>query len=264
VRLFPYLPRPLLAATAGLMLAACSGEQAKDEGADGPPPTQLKVADVRDAVPRKEPLSRYGNHSPYEVFGKKYYVLKSSKGYHKQGIASWYGSKFHGRRTSSGEPYDMHLATAAHKTLPLPTYAEVTNLDNGLKVIVKINDRGPFKDDRLIDLSYGAALRLGMIATGTARVDLRVIDSADPAPAATEVAAAAEGTWLQAGAFGRRDGAQELALQLERARLLPVSIHAAGDLFRVWLGPYASHAEAEEVINRAIELGFERPHRVKR
>ena len=103
-------------------------------------------------------------------------VMKSSEGYHKQGIASWYGSKFHGRRTSSGEPYDMHLATAAHKTLPLPTYAEVTNLDNGKKVIVKINDRGPFKHDRLIDMSYGAALRLGMTGTGTARVDVRVIE----------------------------------------------------------------------------------------
>ncbi|MFC1696487.1 septal ring lytic transglycosylase RlpA family protein, partial [Pseudomonadota bacterium] len=167
----------LLALLAAVLLASCAGEQPQvEEPVDGPSLTDLKASDVADAVPRNEPLARYGNHSPYEVFGKKYHVLPSSKGYHEKGTASWYGSKFHGRRTSSGEPYDMHLATAAHKSLPLPTYAEVTNLDNGKKVIVKINDRGPFKDDRLIDMSYGAALRLGMTGTGTARVDVRVID----------------------------------------------------------------------------------------
>jgi rare lipoprotein A len=225
---------------------------------------------VADAVPVAEPLARYGNHSPYEVFGKKYYVLPSSQGYHKQGIASWYGTKFHGRKTSSGEPYDMHLATAAHKTLPLPTYAEVTNLDNGKKVVVKINDRGPFKDDRLIDMSYGAALRLGMTETGTARVDVQVIDVSGGVPVVTYNAvdssssAGASGTWLQAGAYGQLDGAEKLAGKLKRASLSPVSIHDADDLFRVWLGPYSSAAEVESVISRAIELGFERPHRVKR
>jgi rare lipoprotein A len=230
----------------------------------------LKPGDVADAVPKAEPLARYGNHSPYEVFGKQYYVLPSSEGYHERGVASWYGSKFHGRRTSSGEPYDMHLATAAHKSLPLPTYAEVMNLDNGKKVIVKINDRGPFKHDRLIDMSYGAALRLGMTGTGTARVDVRVIDVAGERPVATYTAdtgsAAADpaATWLQAGAYGKREGAEQLAGQLERARLNPVSIHDIGDLFRVWLGPYSSPGEVESVISRAIELGFERPHRVRR
>ena len=206
------------------------------------------------------------------MFGRKYHVLKSSKGYRERGTASWYGSKFHGRRTSSGEPYDMHLATAAHKSLPLPTYAEVTNLDNGRKVVVKINDRGPFKDDRLIDMSYGAALRLGMVATGTARVEVRAIDvgaapryTGDVTAAASASAAAATGqTWLQAGAYGRRDGAEQLADRLERADLRPVSIRDGDNLFRVWLGPYDSHAEAESVIERAIELGFERPHRVNR
>lgn len=260
------------AVLAGLLLASCAGEQPKvSEAPDGPSTLDLKPEDVADAVPRAEPLSRYGNHSPYEVFGKKYFVLPSSDGYHEQGIASWYGSKFHGRRTSSGEPYDMHLATAAHKSLPLPTYAEVTNLDNGRKVIVKINDRGPFKDDRLIDLSYGAALRLGMVGVGTARVDLRVLDVPKGAPsAAGEVSAAAsivvddQETWLQAGAYGTRENAERLASELERASLNPVSIHDVNDLFRVWLGPYASHTEVESVIKRAIELGFERPHRVRR
>jgi rare lipoprotein A len=254
-----------------LLLASCAGEQTQvEEPGDGPSMTDLMPQDVADAVPQPEPLARYGNHSPYEVFGKKYYVLPSNKGYHERGVASWYGSKFHGRRTSSGEPYDMHLATAAHKSLPLPTYAEVTNLDNGKKVVVKINDRGPFKHDRLIDMSYGAALRLGMIGTGTARVDVRVIDVSRETPAATYTADAGsqgtdeDATWLQAGAYGKREGAEQLARQLERARLSPVSIHDVGNLFRVWLGPYASSVEVESVISKAIELGFERPHRVRR
>ncbi len=243
-----------------LLLASCASAP-KSEPADGPPAVSIKPEDVRDAEPRPEPRARYGNNSPYEVFGKKYYVLDSAKGYRQRGTASWYGSKFHGRRTSSGEPYDMRLATAAHKTLPLPSYAEVTNLDNGRKVIVKINDRGPFKDDRLIDLSYGAALRLGMIGTGTAHVEVRVIDSSGADALATGDTA---GTWLQAGAFGKRESAESLARQLTRSDLKPVSIHDDDRLFRVWLGPYTSDNEIEAVIRRAIELGFERPHRVKR
>jgi rare lipoprotein A len=175
----------------------------------------------------------------------------------------------------------MHLATAAHKSLPLPTYAEVTNLDNGRRVIVKINDRGPFKSGRLIDMSYGAALRLDMIVTGTARVDVRVIDvysrSQEQTIADTGVAnevdrevvggvdaANSKGTWLQAGAYGKREGAEQLAGQLERADVSPVSINNTGDLFRVWLGPFVNSVELESVIARVIELGFERPHRVRR
>jgi rare lipoprotein A len=263
--------RPLLYLAAVLLLVSCAGEQAKEEPGDGPSMRNLTAADVADATPRPEPLARYGNHSPYEVFGKTYHVMDSSKGYREKGTASWYGSKFHGRRTSSGEPYDMHLATAAHKHLPLPTYAEVTNLDNGKKVVVKINDRGPFKDDRIIDMSYGAALRLGMVDTGTARVEVRAIDagavniSAAPAPREVTVEhGPGDETWLQAGAYGRREGAEELAARLQHAELKPVSIRNSDELFRVWLGPYASHAEVESIISRAIELGFERPHRVRR
>jgi len=262
------VPQALLAA---LLVVSCSTKPAKvEEPQDGPSQALLTAADVADAVPVAEPLARYGNHSPYEVFGKTYYVLPSNKSYHERGIASWYGSKFHGRKTSSGEPYDMHLATAAHKTLPLPSYAEVTNLDNGKKVIVKINDRGPFKHDRLIDMSYGAALRLGMTATGTARVDVRVIDVGEHNPtvaynvADRSSSADTDGTWLQVGAYGKREGAEKLAGQLEKASLSPVSIHDVDDLFRVWLGPYRSTAEVDSVIARAIELGFERPHRVRR
>jgi rare lipoprotein A len=253
----------IMAGLLGLLLISCVGEQKKEpEPGDGPSTLDLKASDVTDAVPRAEPLARYGNHSPYEVFGKEYAVMQSNKGYHERGVASWYGSKFHGRRTSSGEPYDMHLATAAHKSLPLPTYAEVTNLDNGRKVIVKINDRGPFKNGRLIDMSYGAALRLDMIATGTARVDVRVIDVYSGAEGLE--AGNKQETWLQAGAYGKREGAEQLAGRLEQAEVSPVSIHNTGNLFRVWLGPYMSSVELESVIARVIELGFERPHRVRR
>ena len=171
------------AAFAVLLLAACAGDEKKDtESADGPSSRHITADDVHDAVPKDEPLARYGNHSPYTVLGKTYTVLPSSKGYHERGIASWYGSKFHGRRTSSGELYDMHLATAAHKSLPLPTYAEVTNLDNGRKMIVKVNDRGPFHDDRLIDLSYTAASKLDILATGTGMVEVRAIDTGELPP----------------------------------------------------------------------------------
>lgn len=255
-----------------VLLAACAGKSVKTapEPADGPSSRPLTAAQVKDAVPRVEALSRYGNHSPYEVFGKKYQVMASSRGYVQRGTASWYGSKFHGRRTSSGEPYDMHLATAAHKTLPLPTYAEVTNLDNGKKVIVKINDRGPFKDNRIIDLSYAAALRLGVIATGTAPVEVRAIDpsslryaSASPQPVRPAASDETEGTWLQAGAYGQRAGAEELVRKLTTANFKPVSINTSGKLFRVWLGPYFSHTQINAVMQRAIELGFERPHTVK-
>jgi rare lipoprotein A len=251
-----------------LQLAACAGRQEKEPAAeaephDGPPAISLRASDVLDAQPADEPLAPYGNQSPYEVFGKKYYVLESSNNYVQRGTASWYGTKFHGRRTSSGEPYDLRLATAAHKTLPLPTYAEVTNLENGRKVIVKINDRGPFKDGRLIDLSYGAALRLDMTGTGTAPVEVRVIDTQGLQFAATEPDKISE-TWLQVGAYGERDGAEDVARRLTKAKLKPVSIQSSQNMFRVWLGPYASNNEINSIIEKAVELGFERPYKVSR
>lgn len=271
----PHLPLILVAGFMAL-LAACSAQPEKEEPAapskevsDGPSSQQISAADVKDAVPRNEPRASYGNHSPYEVFGEKYRVMDSARGYQDRGIASWYGSKFHGRRTSSGEPYDMHLATAAHKTLPLPTYAEVTNLDNGLKVIVKINDRGPFKEDRLIDLSYAAAIRLDMIAKGTANVELRVIDTSHmPAPTESELRVASvtggdETVFLQMGAYGTKDGAQELVGRLESADLKPASVNEGKSMYRVWIGPFTTAREVDAMIQRAIELGFDRPYRVK-
>jgi rare lipoprotein A len=243
-----------------VLLAGCAGDK-KDEPGDGPSERKLTPADVRDAVPKREPLARYGNHSPYTVLGKTYTVLPSSKGDKERGLASWYGSKFHGRRTSSGEVYDMHLATAAHKRLPLPTFAEVTNLDNGRSMTVKINDRGPFHDDRIIDLSYAAAVKLGVDQTGTARVEVRAIDVASPEPMAVQVA---DGTFLQVGAFSKRKAADELAGQMIAAQIKPASVQKSGGLYKVWIGPYASQAEIDATAQRVVELGFERPHKVSR
>jgi rare lipoprotein A len=250
------------AALAVLLLAACAGDKKKEtKSGDGPSSRHMVAADVRDAVPKNEPLARYGNHSPYTVLGKTYKVLPSSKGYHERGIASWYGSKFHGRRTSSGELYDMHLATAAHKSLPLPTYAEVTNLDNGRKMIVKINDRGPFHEGRIIDLSYAAAIKLGVDKTGTARIDVRAIDVKTSKRSSVKVA---DGTFLQVGAFSKRRTADDLAGKMVAAQLKPVSVQKSRGLYKVWIGPYASEAEIEASARRVVELGYERPHKVSR
>lgn len=246
-----------------LLLSACAGGSRKGDEADGPSSRRLTAADVPDAKPRPEPRARYGNRSPYEVLGKRYTVMDSSAGYRQRGIASWYGSKFHGRLTSSGEVFDMHLATAAHRNLPLPTYAEVTNLDNGKRVVVKINDRGPFHDDRLIDLSYGAAVRLGMIGAGTARVEVRAISFDEPPPRQA-VLKRSEGVFLQVGAFREQAAAEALAGRMMREHLQPVSVQHGGGLYKVWIGPYESQSDIDFATRRAVELGLERPHTVKR
>lgn len=141
-------------------------------------PTDAEVAAIPDAVPVPEPPSRYGNPTEYEVNGVTYRVLEGSEGYEAEGLASWYGSDFHGRRTSSGEPYDMYAMTAAHRSLPLPTYVEVTNLENGEVVVLRVNDRGPFHEGRIIDVSYVAARKLGLVGPGTARVRVRALEPA--------------------------------------------------------------------------------------
>ncbi|GAB3678920.1 septal ring lytic transglycosylase RlpA family protein [Salinisphaera aquimarina] len=175
---------------AALLLAGCasgpSGGGAARSGSgggyyqnDGPPDDEnIDLDAIPDAVPRNEPLSRYGNPSSYEALGKTYYVLPSAAGFTQSGRASWYGRQFHGRRTSSGEPYNMFKMTAAHKRLPIPSYVRVTNLDNGKHVIVRVNDRGPFHDGRIIDLSYAAARRLDVVATGSAPVRIETVTPA--------------------------------------------------------------------------------------
>ena len=146
---------PLLAIGC-LAMAACGGNTIKG---DGPPTGSARIPDLPgDAVPRPEPRSKYGNGPVYEVLGKRYTVMPSAHGYRERGVASWYGKKFHGNLTSSRETYDMYAMTAAHKTLPLPTYVRVRNLRNDKSIVVRVNDRGPFVHNRIIDLSYSAAL----------------------------------------------------------------------------------------------------------
>ncbi len=163
-----------LSALGGLLvlLSGCASSAADKYAAD--------MVQVADAVPKVEPKSRYGNPKSYVVFGKRYHTKASSRGHVEKGLASWYGKKFHGRKTSSGERYNMYAMTAAHKTLPLPTYARVTNVKNGRSIVVRVNDRGPFHGKRIIDLSYVAARKLGVVKTGTAMVEVRAIDPSRP------------------------------------------------------------------------------------
>lgn len=259
---------------------------------DGAPAFNIDVSTIPDAVPRPEPRSRYGNPEFYDVAGKRYFVLKSSKGYHEQGLASWYGTKFHGRKTSSGEIYDMLAMTAAHKRLPLPTYLEVTNLENGKKAVVKVNDRGPFRKGRILDLSYAAAAKLGMLKKGTARVSIRAIEPQLPAdrpqvltlntqPAVdttfqplpgtpTPVASAAPGRqdsttgsalFLQVGAFRERLNAERLRDRLLE-ELAPAGIHISTTLradrpiYRVSIGPLPTSQDAVAVAEKLASLGL--------
>jgi rare lipoprotein A len=179
---------------AALSLSACLSAPPRSVPPNpaAPPPASAPsppADSVPDAVPRVEPRARNGNPPFYEVFGKRYFVLSSSTGYVERGVASWYGPGFHKVQTSTGEPYDMYAMTAAHKTLPLPAYVRVTNLQNGRSVVVRVNDRGPFVGNRIIDLSYTAAAKLDMLRNGTAMVEVRSIDSS-PATTATSALAA--------------------------------------------------------------------------
>jgi rare lipoprotein A len=166
-----------LAAALAISLAACSsspkkGGYYKDDGPGANAPSNL--AAIPDAKPRSEPLHRFANR-PYEVFGKKYVPLASVQPFHQRGVASWYGKRFHGQKTASGETYDMYAMSAAHPVLPIPSYARITSLRTGKQVVVRINDRGPFHSNRAIDLSYAAAHRLGLIGTGSGEVEIDAI-----------------------------------------------------------------------------------------
>ncbi|HEX5477765.1 MAG TPA: septal ring lytic transglycosylase RlpA family protein [Burkholderiales bacterium] len=243
-----------------LLLAGCASGPAPKEPArrgsggyyldDGPganPPPDL--ASIPDAVPREEPLNRFANR-PYDVFGKRYVPLAAHQPYRERGIASWYGKKFHGHRTSSGEIYDMYAMTAAHCTLPIPSYARVTNLANGRSVVVRINDRGPFHSSRIIDLSYAAAFKLGYVQAGSARVE---VQSVEPGAAAPRAAADAPGVYLQLGAFSSRQNAEAFRSQLS-GRLAwlaqQMQLISVGELWRVHAGPYPSSDAARAAAQR--------------
>ncbi len=217
-----------------LSLSACSTVALQQ---DGPPPHSVDVSSITNAKPKAEVKSRYGNMESYVIGNRRYYTMESSLGYVESGVASWYGSKFHGRRTSSGEPYNMYGMTAAHKSLPLPTYVEVTNLDNGQKIIVKVNDRGPFVDDRLIDLSYVAAAKLGIAQQGTGRVKVRAIDVNQGVRSVAKAEAMPSRIYLQVGAFSQQHNAEELKTSLAEKHFSNVHIHNDNSLYRVRLGP---------------------------
>lgn len=251
-----------------LILVGCSVRLG--EPADGPG-RHIDPDSVPSVVPKSEAKSQYGNPESYVVHGRRYHVLDSARGYAAEGIASWYGSKFHGRRTSSGEAYNMYAMTAAHKSLPLPTYVRVTNLDNGRSAILRVNDRGPFVDDRLIDLSYAAAVRLDVVSTGTARVRVEAVPGGTPITAtATSTAAAADGDadlFVQVGAFRHYANAQEM-----RARIQGVDIRGVGiaratassgqDVYRVRIGPLNDSAEGERILDRLEGAGIGPAHMV--
>jgi rare lipoprotein A len=254
----------------GLWFAGCSTQKVF-EPSDGAPRNPPDISRVPNAVPKAEPRSRYGNPESYVVFGERYYTLPTSKGYHEQGLASWYGTKFHGKRTSSGEPYDLYGMTAAHKTLPLPTYAEVTNLDNGRSVIVRINDRGPFHSDRIMDLSYTAAYKLGILGKGTGRVDVRAIDPLAPEhvpnnqPVLVQEDTASRKPadarlYLQAGAFQSEANAHRLRERIEHGKLGSVRIVKAttehGLFYKVQIGPLADTSEAGRIADSLKTLGI--------
>ena len=273
------------AALATLSLAACGGNVR-----DSAPSRSVSIPDLpADPVPRPEPRSRYGNGPVYEVFGETYRVMNSGSGYKERGVASWYGKKFHGRLTSNREPYDMYAMTAAHKTLPLPTYVRVRNLRNNKSIVVRVNDRGPFVHNRIIDLSYAAALKLNMVRDGTSLVEVtaitfdeptgdrpvRIVEPArppapQPAPAPRPEAQPAmqkdNDIFVQVGAFGDRANAER-----RRSALLSGGVDGAfifadeaatPPIYRVRIGPIDGVDAYDALVLKLETLGIMDPYLV--
>jgi len=262
-----------------VLLTGCSSLSTQDT--DGAPDKQVDIDQIPNAKPRTEALSKYGNPDSYVVFGKRYYVHKNTEDYTEKGVASWYGTKFHGRKTSSGEPYDMYAMTAAHKSLPIPSYVKVSNLDNGKSIVVRVNDRGPFVDNRIIDLSYVAAQKLEMTTKGTANVKVSMVKPDQYnvnhiVQKSTESALNRQpkNLYVQLGAFSQRNFAENLVIKLQqdvqlaaalkqlkqRAHLTDVAPSFSvkqsqnnsgntnsGELYRVRLGPFRSREITEEM-----------------
>ena len=233
-----------------LVLGCASKSQRFDKRIDGPPQKALLAAEILDAVPRADPIMEQGNFSPYVVNGVTYEVIDEYKDYTMEGLASWYGMKFHGRKTANGETFDVSLPTAAHRSLPIPCYVRVTNLENRLSMIVRVNDRGPFHPDRIIDLSYGAAVRLDFVEEGVAKVSVSVIDVIGVEDRRPNVAG--EYRHLQLGAFRSKRAADQLVRKVEAVSEAPVFLSPVqlGEviLYRVRVGPLPStrHVFAEK------------------
>lgn len=260
--------------TAVLMAGCASSRYSMDQ--DTAPTASVDVSQIPPVVPHPVTPSDLGNKSPYKVWGKTYHVLASAKGYHARGLASWYGAKFHNHRTSDGEIFDMYRYSAAHRTLPLPCFVRVTNLENGRSLIVRVNDRGPFHSNRLIDLSYAAAKKLGYAEQGTTMVEIDAIDpdtaedvqvaTAKPAPAKPAPVASpstAPGLFVQVAAFANANAAQQLLSRLRQLIQSPARIVDAGDqsqvIHRVQVGPFSSQADAAAMKEELQRNGFASP-----
>ena len=283
---------PAVGAGAGAAPRRGGGYYLDDGPGDGPTPDLERIP---DAQPRAEPLARFANN-PYVVFGKEYVPERSVRTFRQRGLASWYGRKFHGQRTSSGEIYDMYAMTAAHPTLPIPSYARVTSVATGRSVVVRVNDRGPFWPGSVIDLSYAAAWKLGYVEQGSTMVEVDAIvpgtdvqvaaaPVAPPAPAAAaaqaapaapaepaapmDVAVTTEpgGLYVQLAAFSARENAESFRARaaLELASLdRPIEIYRKDGLFRLHVGPYRSRAEASAAAERLKDTLDVKPHVVVR
>ena len=253
-------------------LVAC-GSHGKRDG-----PGSSRIPELPgDAVPRPEPRSKHGNGPVYEVRGKRYTVMQSSAGYRERGVASWYGSKFHDRLTSNRETYDMYAMTAANKTLPLPTYVRVRNLRNNKTVVVRVNDRGPFVSNRIIDLSYVAALKLDMIRDGTSLVEVTAINFAPPrndrparqvtppeAPGTASPLPVANRIYVQVGAFGNRANAERRLNLISRTGIHGAFIRKDAStyptLYRVRIGPVADAIQYDVIVEELENIGIMDPY----
>jgi rare lipoprotein A len=246
-----------------LIVAGCAGPQIRSPThptptLPPPEPIPAEIENIPDPIPRSEPKSARGNPAFYNVLGKRYFVLASAEGYQERGVASWYGPGFHAASTSNGERYDMYAMTAAHKTLPLPSYVQVTNLRNGKHVIVRVNDRGPFKDGRIIDLSYSAATKLGMVKEGTVFVEVRAltpVQKASPPPPPPPTS----DLYVQAGAFATEANAARLLGQLRAKGVSEAFVREdevdGKKLYRVRVGPIPNVNEFDRVVKRLRSLG---------
>jgi len=276
----------LVLMSAALLLLSLSGCQSGDSFArlkDSGPSHDVDVSQLENAVPRVDPITIAGNKNPYTVNGVTYQLMPAAKGYSEEGMASWYGNKFHGRKTSNGETYSMYGMTAAHKTLPIPAYVRVTNLANGRQIIVRVNDRGPFHGGRIIDLSYAGAKKLGYANSGTARVRVEAIDPANFQPnsvslpnlsaqvdkpekiqsLAVATNRRAAQSFLQVGVYSSMNSARQLQDQLSSITAFPVSVRRFGEVkspvFKVWIGPIVDQLQLAALRDRLIEQGRYKP-----
>lgn len=301
--------RPALLVGVVLLLAACRSAQPTAPAATGPamsdsdryqasryniqqdrgPSQKLDPALIREVIPLLEPRTMAGNKSPYTVNGSTYRVMQSEQGYRERGFASWYGEKFHGHKTSNGEIYDMFQLSAAHKSMPIPGYLRVTNLENKRSIVVRVNDRGPFHSDRVIDLSYAAAFMLGFDNKGTAMVEVEAIVptlaaapraaapspvqiAREPVPAPVQIArepVPASGLILQVGAFADLNSAEQLSTKLRQLTTRPVFIRSVviDDsrqlVHRVRVGPIPDADEGARITASVVAADLGRPYTVR-